>query len=715
MNILSLFDGMSCWILALQRAWIKVDNYFASEIDKYSIMVSQKNFPEIKHIGDVTKTSYRDWRLFWEPNWIPLKDDMREKKIDLLIWGSPCFVAGTKVLTSVGYKNIEDVVIWDCVLTHKKRFQKVLRVWWDKKEIWSIKWQGFKETLTTENHPYWVSKINLNSIQKKELFNPERKKIKDIQKGDYVWLPIIEMEENKLDLSEQECRLLWRYLADWHTRKDLRKRKSNTPYYQVIYSIWNNKVKDFDHIIEYNISKYQHTKSAYRYVISSKKLVDIINTIKIGHGAINKNIPNDILNLPRKLLQCFIEGYMSGDWCFLWNKYKANSISELLIMGLNLAIAKVYNTNSSFEFFERPKTTIIEGRLVNQHNTYTCEFRKEIKKNSRAIVKDGFIWLPVKKIENLLYTKEVYNLEVEEDNSYTANNIIVHNCQWFSFSGKQLAFDDPRSKLFFEYVRILKEVKPKYFLLENVKMKKEFQDIISENLFWIQPTEINSSLLSAQNRKRLYRVGERQEDGTYKQVQIEQPEDKWILLKDILDYWENSLYQTTRGYNLWWIKENKAPTMWSSFYQENNKPIRVWEYGKWWQWQRIYWDNWKSVTISALWWGWWAKTWLYAVAQRGRNIVDWKRKDILWAKTEQRFEVWWEKSNCLTSVQKDSLVWEISEDNFIVRKLTPEECEALQTVPRGYTSAVSNSQRYKMLGNGRTVDIISHIFSSMKL
>ena len=76
-------------------------------------------------------------------------------------------------------------------------------------------------------------------------------------------------------------------------------------------------------------------------------------------------------------------------------------------------------------------------------------------------------------------------------------------CQGFSFAGKQLNFDDPRSALFFEFVRLLKECKPDYFLLENVMMKQEYQDIISEHL-GVEPVMINSALVSAQNRKRLY-------------------------------------------------------------------------------------------------------------------------------------------------------------------------------------------------------------------
>ena len=98
-------------------------------------------------------------------------------------------------------------------------------------------------------------------------------------------------------------------------------------------------------------------------------------------------------------------------------------------------------------------------------------------------------------------------------------------CQGFSFAGKQLNFGDPRSKLFFEYVRILEEYKPDYFLLENVKMKKEYQDIISSYL-GVEPIEINSALVSAQNRKRMYWTNI---------PNASKPIDKGVLLKDILE------------------------------------------------------------------------------------------------------------------------------------------------------------------------------------
>lgn len=114
-----------------------------------------------------------------------------------------------------------------------------------------------------------------------------------------------------------------------------------------------------------------------------------------------------------------------------------------------------------------------------------------------------------------------------DGNKFKGINLLIGGspCQGFSFAGKQLNFEDPRSKLFFEFVRILEESKPQYFLLENVKMKKEYQDIISKYLN-VEPIEINSSCLSAQNRVRLYWTN-------IPNIQI--PEDKGILLKDIIE------------------------------------------------------------------------------------------------------------------------------------------------------------------------------------
>ena len=213
-------------------------------------------------------------------------------------------------------------------------------------------------------------------------------------------------------------------------------------------------------------------------------------------------------------------------------------------------------------------------------------------------------------------------------------------CQGFSNAGAGLNFEDPRSKLFFEFVRLLKECNPKYFLLENVKMKKEYQDIITSYL-GVEPIMINSSLVSAQNRERLYWTNI---------PNISNLNDKEIMLFDILDDMpfthsieKAELHMTSN--NIQNIK--KASTSFSWFYE-----------------QQIYTR--------------WSKTRTLKAGGGSGNIPK-----VL--------------SECLT----------------MFRKLTPIECERLQTIPDNYTEGVSNSQRYKMLGNGWTVDVIAHIFKGL--
>lgn len=331
-------------------------------------------------------------------------------------------------------------------------------------------------------------------------------------------------------------------------------------------------------------------------------------------------------------------------------------------------------------------------------------------------------------------------------------------CQGFSFAGKQLAFDDPRSKLFFEFENIVKHIQnlnPNVkFLLENVRMKKEYQAIISNRLS-VEPVMLNSALVSAQNRVRLY----------WTNWDISKPlEDKNILLKDVLqdDAEVDERMITKSGKSFCLTARYQGAQLKNSIERKQRTMVRVGHIGNGGQSQRVYSTDGKSVTLSALGGGQGAKTGLYikCAAQRGRNIIDGKRKDIKGAKTEQRLEIRKDsKTNCLTTAQKDNLIvkeatkkgfTEIAPgncvdltfpnsktrrgrnmenkcncltaanfeycrytENFIIRKLTPIECERLQTLPDNYTDGVSNTQRYKALGNGWTVAIIKHLLSQL--
>ena len=304
-------------------------------------------------------------------------------------------------------------------------------------------------------------------------------------------------------------------------------------------------------------------------------------------------------------------------------------------------------------------------------------------------------------------------------------------CQGFSFAGKQLNFVDPRSRLFFEFVRILNKAKPKYFLLENVKMKQGYQDIISSYL-GVKPIEINSSLVSAQNRKRLYWTNI---------PGVGQPEDKGILLKDIVhenadidfaikDSWakwfaKNAEFQLSKKYSS--LDPDKAITMTARQYASWNgnfvfeclseyivpfdqtlqildKEVergKVGYFRKDSQSSRVYYIHDKAVTLCGEAGGGAAKMGQYLFGCITPDRVN-KRQN------GQRFNDG-NKFYTLTAQDKHGVLIE-----GYTRKLTPIECERLQTLPDNYTDGISNSQRYKCLGNGWTVDVIAHILSYIK-
>lgn len=250
-------------------------------------------------------------------------------------------------------------------------------------------------------------------------------------------------------------------------------------------------------------------------------------------------------------------------------------------------------------------------------------------------------------------------------------------CQAWSVAGKMKGDKDPRGALVHDLIKVWKKVKkhnPKVkFLFENVKMKTEFIEYISE-LFGVEPIEINSSLVSAQNRRRLYWTNIKG---------IEQPKDENILFKDVVA----------------WSRSTRYPKNKEKYVEERSR-----------------FDG-KANTLTtgsgcAL---FSSKNYVLA-ACRGRKprIV------------EKLFDG---KSSCLTAsyfkgldadnrpglIHRKSLgknYQDARKNGF--RMLTPNECEFLQTLPNNYTSSISNSQRYKAIGNGWTVDVIAHILKNMK-
>ena len=248
-------------------------------------------------------------------------------------------------------------------------------------------------------------------------------------------------------------------------------------------------------------------------------------------------------------------------------------------------------------------------------------------------------------------------------------------CQGFSNAGIGLNFNDPRSKLFFTFLEILSKLQPTYFLLENVKMRKEWVDIITQ-LVGVKPILINSALVSAQNRERYY----------WTNIPVSQPEDKGILLKDILlnDADEPMLSNIYGGW-----KEKQPRTHWNK-----SVTIRTASGG----------GHIPSLIISDK-----AKQYMDRTVKDGRTHWDFKHHS----------DVTQDKSSCVTANHHKKLPYAVLKDKNCIRYVDPIECERLQTLPDGYTIygvgkiKISNTQRYKCIGNGWTVDVIAHILKGV--
>lgn len=374
-------------------------------------------------------------------------------------------------------------------------------------------------------------------------------------------------------------------------------------------------------------------------------------------------------------------------------------------------------------------------------------------------------------------------------------------CQGFSFAGKQLAFDDPRSKLFFVFIDILNHIRSLnpdvLFLLENVNMKKAHMRIISE-FCGVFPVNINSNLVSAQNRDRWYWTNIRTKQvGLFGEVytDIPQPEDKGIFLRDILESEVDEKYYVSQAVLNRMLRKDYSkpainPTKTGALNTKNNSASMSIDSGttfisidgkapaqrsatgrsldKKHNYQFIKLDIEGKVsknqnkascfTAGAHSGGYHSDMDLICVAMRGReeSCLTPKRteygkairKDYESGKVkEQRGNIQQleprldGKTNCLTSVQKDNLIlqrargnntggifegktptistcaWE--QNNLLstsgcIRRLVPIECSRLQTVPAWYIWKCSDTQIYKMLGNGWTIDVIVHILSYMK-
>ena len=556
LKVLSLFSGIGAPEKAFKNIEVDINLFAYCEVDKYASQSYSKihDVSEELNLGDITKIKLSE-----------LPDD-----IDFISHGSPCFTGDTLVLTQKGYKQIKDIQIGDKVLDHTNNYRLVSDfLEQGEKEIWKIKAMAFHELNTTSNHKFLARKKERkwNSDKKayERLFEkPQWIECKNLSKDYYLGISINKesklpnwkgveylIGQNKhikkeLDMNDE---LLWylcgRYLGDgWtRTRKD---RNNNLDV--VVICCGKHKAKEFESKIKgrFNYTKVEE-RTTFKYQFSNKELAHFLN--QFGKGAKNKFIPGFVIDLPTDKLKQLIQGYIDSDGCYdsKNRKYKITSINQNLIYGISQCIAKVYKCPYSICKCERPSKCVVEGRTVNQNDTYDITFHTDKRKQDRAFYEAGYIWFPIKEVINTSRKEKVYDITVENSHSFTANSCIVHNCQDFSIAGSQAGGDkgsNTRSSLMWNTVDIVDQCKPKIVLWENVKnlLSKKHIHNFNAYLDTLEKLGYNNyyKVLNAkdyripQNRERVFTISIRKDIDTGK-FEFPETQELKLRLKDLLE------------------------------------------------------------------------------------------------------------------------------------------------------------------------------------
>ena len=770
----SLFSGIEAFKKALTNLGIDNELVGYSEFDKYaSVALSAVHgVSEELNYGDITKI-----------------DETKVPDCDLITYGFPCFTKDNLVLTEEGYKPINEVVVGDKVLTHNNTYEKVVKTFDNGiQPTVKVKAMGIDEIVTTPNHKFYVREKyrewNNDRRSYDRLFKePQWKEIKDVTKDYYLGMAVNQKSEipkwngitfhwvdgrkprHKNELQElMDNQDFWwivgRYLADGWTRTQG----------GIVFGIGKNKASEFENRLGklFNYSTAEE-KSVVKYHVPLKELSKFVE--QFGKGAANKKLSKSVLNLPIDLLESFLEGYFSGDGSFVNGYWKANSVSRELMLGIGQAVMKVYKRPYSLYKDIRPKTTVIEGRTVNQKDTYSLSFKKEAKKQDNAFYEDGYVWIPFNAIEDA-GNENVYDIEVNSVHSFTVQNVIVHNCQDISVAGlgKGIVEGETRSGLLYDALRIIEHKMPKYAIAENVKnlvgkkFKEDFEGLLAE----LDSYGYNNyyKVLNAkdygipQNRERVFIVSIRKDidTGGFK---FPEPSDSGLRLKDLLEDEVEEKY---------YIDNERTSILLNNLKDKEMLPggINVSKQGKVFNGSTevascLLARDYKGLGNQSM----TAVAEPIIVASRGRNPNN-PSDRTTGSPTEQRLERNSQGiANTLTTVQKDNLVLEPKRlgglydkdgkrrqagavwdkehisptidtcqgghrepliiESYRIRKLTPKECwrlmgftdedyfKARQALEDRFYNGRdrSNSQMYKMAGNSIVVDVLEGILKNL--
>jgi DNA (cytosine-5)-methyltransferase 1 len=671
LKMIDLFSGTGAFTLAFQHTE-KVQCVFANDMIDASKVIYDKNFYghklTIANIHDI------------DSNEIPTHD--------ILTGGFPCFVTGTIVVTDNGCKPIETVELTDKLLTHTGQFRRILNKQCKQNclKTFLINVMHLPHNIEcTEEHPFFVK-------ERTRLWNNETRQYvhsfkeaewipaSKITQHHYVGVPINTesiiptrtimqltgtsngFREISVELSlPDQWFMMGYFLGDRWIQNSV---KTDDRLCYIIRFAINNKdeeyvVRRISNVLPI-ICKKQNTEKCKKYEYQNEFWYKILKDF--GKHSYGKLIPEWVQSAPKGLIEEFILGYQTANGCInksnkgIENHHiKYMAVSDSIAFGLQrlyLKLGQLCSLNYSFSL----NTRVIEERIVNQ-NTYSLQIVNRLG-NSSSFIEESHAWFKIRDIKPCASkSQQVYNFEVENDNSYCVQNVIVHNCQPFSVAGKREGFNDERSNVFWKILSIIDNHFPKCVILENVKNLvshdegKTFQ-IIRDNLegrgYYICYKVLNTAKITGipQHRERVYIV--------------------CLKSKKIFD-----------KFNLDFSEIDKIPI---SSFLEDNVPSKYYYTDKS--------SVWKLVKDSVV---------------KKNTVYQYRRVYVRENKS----------SECPTltaNMGSGGHNVPIILDDKGIRKLTPRECFNLQGFPSSYDlPELCDSNLYKLAGNAVSVPVVKLI------
>lgn len=435
---------------AASLAWMPLgwEAVFFAEIEPFPCAVLKERFPDVPNLGDMTE----------------IKGEKYHGTVDLLVGGTPCFVAGTMVLTPCGYKPIESLKIGDSVVTHTGDVRSITAIGSKEAQTGEVKILGRPSIRCTGNHPFYSIELKRDNKrnsstygQKVEYGEYEFKAVED-SVGRYAGRVTAKRIDGHIPnvynaTPEEIVELAGWYVGDGYIRRWNGKNKKAV----IIAAVCKRKIDQFSKTFN----------GAIRYSVAKDGKITITNTVladwlieNFGEKSQSKKLPYWIYT--SELNNRFIAGYEKTDGSRRANgNVRISTTSAALAYGM----ADIYG-NASVGFCKRETPHVIMGRKVSQRDTYTVYKAKG--KTARTKMLCGRYASIIRGWNNDGAIRTVYNIAVDGEHSYIVNGIAVHNCQGFSVAGKQGGLNDPRSALCLAYCNLLETMRPRWFVWENV-------------------------------------------------------------------------------------------------------------------------------------------------------------------------------------------------------------------------------------------------------